>query len=141
MNSSDRFEQRFPAMTRSLSELRHGLRPWLEQAVDGPGKRSDVLLAASELAAAAVRAAPAGADGAVAVAAWVDDDGVVVESRSQLEERAYVGAPAAAFDGDDGERGFSIIAALSDVFAVKRAPSGVVVRAHMPCRFDAVRAG
>jgi anti-sigma regulatory factor (Ser/Thr protein kinase) len=135
------FERRMPASTSNLAELRRTLRAWLEATVDDAGRHADIVLAASELAVAAMRAVPT-ADDAVAVAAWLDDDSVVVESRAETSDEAVVGGPSRAFDGNDGERGFSIVASLSDVLAVKGARRGVVVRAQLPNhRFGSVRRG
>jgi hypothetical protein len=125
------FERRMAASPSNLAELRRGLRAWLETTVDDPRRRTDIVLAASELAVAAMRAVPT-ADDAVAVAAWVDDDSVVVESRAEVHDEGVVRGSSRAFDGNDGERGFSIVAALSDVVAVKGAPRGIVVRAQLP---------
>jgi anti-sigma regulatory factor (Ser/Thr protein kinase) len=141
MMNEHSFERRLPAATSSLAELRQTLREWLEGAVDDPALRADVVLAASELAVAAMRAAPGG-NADLAVAAWVDNGSVVIETRSETGNDAFIGAPETAFDGSDGARGFSIIAALSDLFAVRGAPRGVVVRARLARhRFDAVPTG
>jgi anti-sigma regulatory factor (Ser/Thr protein kinase) len=134
------FERALPATTRSLAGLRRALRRWLEDVVDDPRRRADVVLAASELAAASVRAA-AVPDGSVRVRAWADQGSVVVESLAEVP-----GATAAAnhaFEGGDGERGFSIVAALSEVFALRDAPGGVVVKARVPSagRFGTPPAG
>jgi anti-sigma regulatory factor (Ser/Thr protein kinase) len=124
------FERRLPATTQHLSGLRKTLRAWLEGTVEDPSCRADIVLAASELATATMRAAPASAT-AVDVRAWLDDDSVVVESSA--EARGATVGPSGPFNGSDGERGFSIVAAVSDVFAVRDAPDGVVVRAQVPC--------
>ena len=134
------FEREFPATTQSLAGLRQGLRHWLEDAVAEPGRRTDVVIAASELAAAAMRNAAA-PESAVAISAWVDGPNVVVESRA-----AVAASPAGAMSsiGDDvaGERGMAIIAALFDSLAVREAANGVVVRARVPGpRFDPPYAG
>ncbi|MDQ1521753.1 MAG: hypothetical protein QOI55_2826, partial [Actinomycetota bacterium] len=121
--------------------LRHTFRDWLDETVVDDEVRNDMVLAASELAAAAIRAVPA-ADAAVAVRAWVDNGSVVLESRAEVGDHDFVGRPSKVFEGNDGERGFSIVAALSDVFAVKGMPSGVVVRARMAReRFGTSRQG
>jgi hypothetical protein len=135
------FQRRVPAATVNLAELRRTLRAWLEGAVEDVARRGDIVLAASELAAAAMRAVPSDTD-AVSVAAWVDDGDVVVESRADVDAEAFVGGPSRAFDGNDGERGFSVVAALADVLAVKGAPRGVIVRARLANRrFGPVGAG
>jgi anti-sigma regulatory factor (Ser/Thr protein kinase) len=125
------FEQRLPATTRSLAVLRTALRRWLEPIIEDSRRRGDVVLAASELAAAAVRAADEpGAE--VNVRAWIDDSSVVVESRAEVP--GPHSPSGQAFEGGDGERGFSIVAALAEVFALREAPAGVVVRARMGTR-------
>jgi hypothetical protein len=131
------FEREFPATTRSLADLRQGLRCWLEEVVEEPARRTDVVIAASELAAAAMRSARS-VDGAVAIVAWVDGPSVVIESRAAVDDVAgRAGALSGDNGGADGERGFSIVAALSDSLAVREAPDGVVVRARVPGRrFD-----
>jgi hypothetical protein len=134
------YECHVAAATSNLAELRRTLRTWLEATVDDPNRRADMVLAASELAVAAMRAVP-NADDAVALEAWVDDDSVVIESRAEAHDDAIVDRPSRAFDGNDGERGFSIIAALSDVLAVKGAPHGIVVRAQLAHRFGPVHSG
>jgi len=129
------------AATANLADLRRSLRAWLEATVDDPRRRADIVLAASELAVAAMRAVP-NADDAVAVEAWFDDDSVVIESRAETNDDAIVGGTSRAFDGNDGERGFSIVAALSDVLAVKGAPHGIIVRAQLANhRFGPVPSG
>jgi anti-sigma regulatory factor (Ser/Thr protein kinase) len=131
-NDVHAFERRLPATTQHLCGLRRNLRAWLEATVEDAGRRSDIVLAASELATATMRSAPASATD-VAVRAWFDDDSFVVESSAEAHGGSTSGAPAGPFNGIDGERGFSIVAALSDVFAVRDAPGGVVVRAQVPC--------
>jgi hypothetical protein len=123
------FEREIPATTRSLAGLRQGLRQWLEQAVQEPARRTDVVIAASELAAAALQRSPA-PEAAVAITAWVDGPSVVVESRAEVGRGASA-RPASPGDVA-GERGMAIIAALSDSLAMREAPNGVVVRARVP---------
>jgi hypothetical protein len=141
MGDDGAFERHVPATVRYLADVRDGLRRWLDHTVEERGRRFDIVLAASELVAAAMRAVPrVGAD--VAIRAWVDGSDVVIESRAEVDDHALVGGPAHAFDGNDGERGFSIVAALSEVFAVRGIPHGVVVQARLRrARFGAVRAG
>ena len=135
------YERRLPAATQHLAGLRRTLREWLESAVDDPRRRADIVLAASELATATIRAASANAS-AIAVRAWIDHNSVVVESSALARDDATSAASSGPFNGSDGERGFSIVAALSDVFAVRDAAGGVVVRAQMRCsRLGDVRSG
>jgi anti-sigma regulatory factor (Ser/Thr protein kinase) len=124
------YERRLPATPRSLAEFRSTLRGWLEGEVAEPDRRSDIVLAASELAAAAMRAA-AEPRTTVEISAWVDDGAVIVESRAEVDHRGFGNGSAHVFEGNDGERGFAIVAALSDVFAVKDMPTTVVVRARL----------
>jgi hypothetical protein len=135
------FEHRMPADPRNLAAFRGALRRWLPSVLGDQRRRSDVVLAASELASAAIRAAT---DAGVTVAArvWCDSGAVVVESRLESPTHRVVGGHGGAFAGNDGERGFSIVAALSESFGVKEVPSGVVVRARVPSgRFGAVGVG
>ncbi|MCU1430393.1 MAG: hypothetical protein JWL83_4393 [Actinomycetia bacterium] len=133
----DEFEQRLPATTRSLAELRHAVREWAARATDDEDRMADIVLAASEMGAAAMRVAPPTAT--VVLAAWVDRACVVIESRVETSRDAH--APHAN-DDDGDERGFSIVAALSDVIAVRDSSSGVVVRARLRRRgFDVAVAG
>jgi anti-sigma regulatory factor (Ser/Thr protein kinase) len=125
------YERRVPATTQHLAALRQTLRDWLEAAVDDPRRRTDIVLAASELATAMMRAASSDLS-AIALRAWVDHNSVVVESRALAGADATTSASSRAFNGSDGERGFSIVASLSDVVAVRDATEGVVVRAQMP---------
>jgi anti-sigma regulatory factor (Ser/Thr protein kinase) len=135
------FEREFPATTQSLAGLRQGLRHWLEDAVAEPARRTDVVIAASELAAAAMRNAAA-PESAVAISAWVDGPNVVVESRAAVASSPARSAMSSIGDDVAGERGMAIIAALSDSLAVREAPNGVVVRARVPGRrFDPSYAG
>jgi hypothetical protein len=125
----DPFRATIAAAPQHLAPLRRTLRQWLDASIDDPLCRADVLLAASELAAAAVRATTE-PHAAVSVSAWVEDGDVVVESVSDVTDRGFVGGPA-TFGGGDGERSLSVVAALSDVFAVRGVPSGVCVQARM----------
>jgi anti-sigma regulatory factor (Ser/Thr protein kinase) len=135
------YERRLPATPRSLAEFRSTLRDWLEGAVAEPERRADIVLAASELAAAAMRAVTEPGT-AVGITAWIDDGAVIVESCAEVDHRGSRGGRAQAFEGSDGERGFSIVAALSDVFAVKDMPNAVVVRARLRRgRFGALTTG
>src|SRR5690349_13062421 len=52
------YECHVAAATANLAELRRTLRAWLEATVDDPNRRTDIVLAASELAVAAMRAVP-----------------------------------------------------------------------------------
>jgi hypothetical protein len=136
------FERELPATTRSLAGLRQGLRRWLEEAVAEPTGRTDVVIAASELAAAALRTASA--PGGVGFTAWVDGPNVVLESRAAAESSASPAASAVPVDDDGaaGERGMAIIAALSSSLAVRDEPNGVVVRVRVPSRrFDPFAVG
>jgi hypothetical protein len=135
----DVFEVRMPADTVRLATVRRRLCDWL-QAHGATANRDDIVLAASELAAAAIRAAPT-SDATVVVRAWPEDDAVVVESGAEVPSDRALGLHGGAFDGNEGERGFSIVAALSDVFAIKDAPTGMVVRARLGSRFDTMWSG
>jgi hypothetical protein len=137
--ASDVFEVRMPADTVRLASVRRRLCDWLE-AHGATANRDDIVLAASELAAAAIRAAST-SEATVLVRAWPEDDAVVVESGAEVPSDRALGLQGGAFDGNEGERGFSIVAALSDVFAVKDAPTGVVVRARVGSRFDTICSG
>jgi hypothetical protein len=128
---SEPFEQQLRAGEHSLATMRHALRDWLEPTVDSTERRLDIVLAASELGSAALRTLWS-RDTTVTLRAEIDGADILLECRA---ERAVPGAegsfPTAWLTGDEGERAFSIIAALADVFAVKTAPERVVGRARM----------
>jgi anti-sigma regulatory factor (Ser/Thr protein kinase) len=135
------YEERLPASASSLARFRHSLRRWVTTAVDDPTRATDIVLAASELAAATIRSAP-GASTQVVLRAWVDDGTIVVESTAAAKPHGGDAATHGSFDGVEGERGFSVVAALSDTFAVMSRPEGVVVRARLRReRFDNVPQG
>ncbi len=135
------YERRLPAAPHSLAQFRRSLRAWTANAVEQPERAADVVLAASELAAATIRGAT-GPDDEVVLRAWVEDGAVVVESAVDSKAHGSDLATRGSFDGTEGERGFSVIAAIADTFAVTRRPQGVVVRARLPRgRFDDVRSG
>jgi anti-sigma regulatory factor (Ser/Thr protein kinase) len=135
------YERRLPAFPQSLAQFRQSLRRWVATAVEQPDRATDIVLAASELAAATIRSAP-GPSAQVVLRAWVDGDAVVVESAADAQSHPGDGAAPRSFDGTEGERGFSVVAALADTFAVSSRPEGVVVRARLPRgRFDGTRSG
>jgi anti-sigma regulatory factor (Ser/Thr protein kinase) len=125
------FERELCPTEQSLATMRHELRDWLEHVIMDEERRVDVVLAASELASAALRTLSSSGT-RIALRASVDDGDVVLECNSERPADADGGAFATAWlTGDEGERAFSIIAALADVFAVKTLPGGVVGRARM----------
>jgi hypothetical protein len=105
------------------------LRQWLEPAVTDPERRNDIVLAASELGAVALRTAQ-DSGRPVDVHAWVDNGDVVLECRA--EQRAGSdGNAALELERTETERGFSIVASIADVLAVRKAPLNVVLRARL----------
>jgi hypothetical protein len=135
------YERRLPAAARSLAQFRHTLRGWVATAVDEPASAADIVLAASELVAATIRSTPDPASNVV-LRAWVEDGAVVVEASADAESHTGDAATHGSFVGTEGERGFSVVAALADTFAVTSRPEGVVVRARLPRRrFDGARLG
>jgi hypothetical protein len=137
--AADMFELRIPADIRELGPMRRRLRAWLDRHSTPEPTSTDVVLAASELAAAAMRAAPA-PDATVAMRAWPERDGIVVESGAEVQSDGIVGGHS-LFDGNEGERAFSVVASLSDVFGVRDAPHGVIVRARLARRFGTISPG
>jgi anti-sigma regulatory factor (Ser/Thr protein kinase) len=135
------YERRLPATTSSLARFRESLRTWMaDEALDEPTRATDILLAASELVAATIRSAP-GPSSNVVLRAWLEEGAVVVESAADARPHARDGT-AGAFDGTDSERGFSVVAALADTFAVTSRPDVTVVRASLRHeRFDGMRPG
>jgi hypothetical protein len=135
------YERRLPASPQSLAQFRQSLRGWVATAVEEPYRATDIVLAASELAAATIRSAPGPAT-QIVLRAWVDGGAIVVESAAEAKPHGGDGVTSRSFDGTEGERGFSVVAALAETFAVTSRPDGVVVRARLPWRrFDGARPG
>jgi hypothetical protein len=111
--------------------MRHALRSWLEDSIIDEKREVDIVLAASELGSAALRTLPSPGT-RIVLRASIDRDDVVLECNSERVTGSDINAfPSAWLTGDEGERAFSIIAALADVFAVKTSPGRVVGRARM----------
>lgn len=136
------YERRLPASPQSLAQFRQSLRGWVATAVEHADRVTDIVLAASELVAATIRSAPDPTT-QVVLRAWVDGGAVVVESAADAKpHQGDDGVTPPSFDGTEGERGFSVVAALAETFAVTSRPEGVVVRARLPRgRFDGARSG
>jgi anti-sigma regulatory factor (Ser/Thr protein kinase) len=125
------FEQELCPTEFSLATMRHSLRGWLEHSVIDEDRAVDIVLAASELGSAALRTLPS-AGTRIVVRASIDGEDVVLECNSErVPDGDAVAFPNAWLTGDEGERAFSIIAALADVFAVKTSPGRVVGRARL----------
>jgi anti-sigma regulatory factor (Ser/Thr protein kinase) len=125
------FEQELRPTEHSLATMRHALRAWLELSVIDEERRVDIVLAASELASAALRTLSSPGT-TIVLRALLDQGDVVLECTSeQIAESDTSAFPTAWLTGDEGERAFSIIAALADVFAVKTSPGCVIGRARL----------
>jgi anti-sigma regulatory factor (Ser/Thr protein kinase) len=109
-----RFECELPATNRSLGVLRARFSEWLATLPEPRADTLDLVLALSELAAAAVRGgrdSTAGTIEEMVAHAWLDDGAVAIE---------VVAAQASArSETNEAERGFAIVASITDALSVR----------------------
>jgi hypothetical protein len=108
-----RFECELPATNRSLAQLRADFADWLSSLPRPRRDRFELVLALSELGAAAIRGVDPGAIVAPTMTAnaWVKDGGVAMEVISDQ--------PATRREGTDSERGLAIVASITDALSVR----------------------
>ena len=104
-----RFECELPATNRNLGILRARFSEWLSTLPETRPDRSDLVLALSELAAAAVRGGARG--DTLAARAWLDDGAVAIE--------VVAAQPLMRREASDAERGFAIVASITDALSVR----------------------
>jgi len=126
------FEYRFTANLAAVPLARHLLADWLAGQPLDPDATSDLLLAASELCANAVRFA-SGRQGSVSMRARTEGDAVVLE----VEDDG--GRPISVLDGDDADvatpdpeaeagRGLYLVQALTDDITTETDGALTIVR-------------
>jgi hypothetical protein len=112
-----RFECELPATNRSLGLLRARFADWLSSLPERREDSIDLVLTISELAAAAVRDAadPNGAGCSstemLAAHAWIEDGAVAIQVVAEH--------PIARRETNDAERGFAIVASITDAVSVR----------------------
>lgn len=117
-----RFECELPATNRNLGILRARFSAWLSTLPEPRPDRIDLVLALSELAAAAVRGRPSSEPSSendettavgekVAAHAWVEDGAVAIE--------VVAPQPPSHREVSDAERGFAIVASITDALSVR----------------------
>jgi anti-sigma regulatory factor (Ser/Thr protein kinase) len=107
------FECELPATNRSLARLRAGFAEWLSGLPWPRRDRFELVLALSELGAAAIRGvdADASVEPRMTAHAWVEDGGVAME--------VIADQPATRREGTDSERGLAIVASITDALSVR----------------------
>jgi serine/threonine-protein kinase RsbW len=123
------FEYRFSPVAATVPLARHLLADWLEHVSVDAEDAADLVLAASELCANAVRFA-SGAPGALELRAWCDADSIVVEVEDDgpgMEWPLERGEPPDP-EADEG-RGLFIADAFTDELTARREGGRTVVRA------------
>jgi hypothetical protein len=129
MSSELRFHCTVGAAPAGLRDVRQAFGRWLEHQGLGGDVRSELVLVASELCAAALRVIGDGS-ATLVVQSWFDGDAIVVEvhdpSRAlQALDRRLPGLG----DGDAG-RALSIVALLTDVLTVRTIGRSPLLRAR-----------
>jgi serine phosphatase RsbU (regulator of sigma subunit)/anti-sigma regulatory factor (Ser/Thr protein kinase) len=123
------FEHRFTPNLAVVPLARHLLLDWLQRQPIDPDSIDDLLLCATELCTNAIRAS-SGAPGSVALRAWANGDGVVLEMEDDGEGFAW---PVMQDDqppdpGIDRGRGLFLIRALTDEASIERRDDRTLVR-------------
>jgi PAS domain S-box-containing protein len=120
------FDRRYPAEAASVRMARSGVREWLEMHELAPNRIDDLLVALTELATNAVRAART----AIQVRAWSTADSVWVEV---IDDGAGFdpSIPHSARELDplaERGRGLFLVASLADECTIESGPNGTIVR-------------
>ena len=108
-----RFECELPATNRSLGLLRARFAKWLAALPQPRADRIDLVLALSELAAAAVRGneSTVGTVDNMVAHVWFEDGAVAIE--------VVAAQPSTRRESNDTERGFAIVASITDALSVR----------------------
>jgi serine phosphatase RsbU (regulator of sigma subunit)/anti-sigma regulatory factor (Ser/Thr protein kinase)/uncharacterized protein YigA (DUF484 family) len=120
------FDQRYPADSASVGDARTGVREWLDAHELVPDRADDLLVALTELATNAVRAARP----AIEVRAWTTADLVSIE----VIDDGPGFDPAIPSDARELDplaergRGLFLVAAFADDCTIESGPNGTIVR-------------
>jgi anti-sigma regulatory factor (Ser/Thr protein kinase) len=118
-----RFECELPATNRSLGILRSRFAEWLHRLPEPRADRIDLVLALSELAAAAVRGNESMSKTKNFVAyAWLEDGAVAIQ--------VLAPQPPVRREASDAERGFAIVASITDALSVRALGDRTLVSAR-----------
>lgn len=123
------FDRRYPASTSSVTVARRDVAAWLEAQGTGGPRVPDLLLALTELATNAVRAART----AVEVRCWLAPDAVMLEVTDD-GPGFDAGIPRSSRDLDplaERGRGLFLVAALVDECTIESGPNGTIVRCYV----------
>ena len=122
------FEYRFTPNTATVPLARHFLRDWLVRLPAVPAECDDLLLAATELCANAVRHAT-GEPGSVALRAWAEGTDVVIEVEDDGRglELCHFHDELPDPESETG-RGLFLVSALLDAVDTEHTPGRTIVR-------------
>ena len=128
-SGAEPFDRRYPAATTSVTDARRDLYAWLEAHGTGGPRVPDLLLALTELATNAVRAART----AVEVRCWLAPDAVMLEVTDD-GPGFDASIPRSSRDLDplaERGRGLFLVAALVDECTIESGPNGTIVRCYV----------
>lgn len=118
-----RFECELPATNRSLGILRRRFAAWLTRLPERRTDRIDLVLALSELGAAAVRGNESMSEAESFMAyAWLEDGAVAIQ--------VLAPQPQLRREASDAERGFAIVASITDALSVRALGDRTLVSAR-----------